>query len=247
MADPIEKNDSVESPDLEIEVAPTSAADEPSPTDSSEPGSTDACAPASREPVEESLQAQLAQIRTQLEESFSRARDTQQKLKDEHERLLRKAAELENYKRRAQKEMEDLGKYSNERLLRDFLPVADNLERALDHADTHEAKVVIDGVRLVQKMLDQALAKHGVTGFSAAGKLFDPALHEALMQQDSDLAPGTVVTEMAKGYKLHDRLIRPAAVVVAKAREPAQRSDNGGAGGGAEELASSLGPENESN
>ncbi len=73
----------------------------------------------------------------------------------------------------------------------------------------------------MQKLFESTLARHGVTGFSAVGKPFDPSLHEALMQKESDEPPGTVVSEMAKGYKLHDRLVRPAAVVVSKSRTPA--------------------------
>ena len=165
-------------------------------------------------------QARIALLTAQLEESFARARDTGERLKETHERLLRSAAEFENFKKRAMKEKEDIQKFGAERLLRDFLPVADNLERALDHAEQHDLKQVIEGVRLVQKQLETALGKHGVIGFSAVGKPFDPNVHEALMQQESDEAPNTVISEMARGYRLNDRLIRPAAVVVAKARGP---------------------------
>src|SRR5262249_13181699 len=87
-------------------------------------------------------------------------------------------------------------------------------------AEQHDLKQVIEGIKLVQKLFETTLARHGVVGFSAVGKPFDPALHEALMQQESDDPPNTVVSEMAKGYKLHDRLVRPAAVVVAKPRTP---------------------------
>ena len=162
----------------------------------------------------------VAMLQAQLEESFKRARETNDRLKDTHERLLRTAAEFDNFKKRALKEKEDVQKFGIERLLKDFLPVMDNLERALDHADQHDPKQVIDGVRLVQKLFDTTLAKHGVVGFSAVGKPFDPSLHEALMQQESDQPAGTVVSEMARGYKLNDRLVRPAAVVVAKPRTP---------------------------
>jgi molecular chaperone GrpE len=164
------------------------------------------------------LQRKLELLTAQLDESFARAREGQAKLKEEHERLLRTAAELENYKRRAAKEKEETRKYGNESLLKDFLPVADNLERALEHAEQHDPRQLLEGIRLVQKMLDSALGKHGVVGFSAVGQPFDPGQHEALMQAESDEAPGTVVKEMARGYRLHDRLVRPAAVVVAKAR-----------------------------
>src|SRR5205814_3892249 len=107
------------------------------------------------------------------------------------------------------------------RLLKDFLPVADNLERALDHAEEHDLRQVIEGVKLVQKLLESTLARHGVTGFSALGQPFDPNVHEALMQQESDAPAGTVVSEMSRGYKLNERLVRPAAVVVARPRSAA--------------------------
>jgi molecular chaperone GrpE len=100
--------------------------------------------------------------------------------------------------------------------------VMDNLERALEHAEQHDPKQVIEGVRLVQKLFETTLARHGVTGFSAIGKAFDPTFHEALMQQESDEPAGTVLSEMARGYKLNDRLVRPAAVVVAKGRTSAE-------------------------
>jgi len=181
----------------------------------------------------DALKAKVALLEAQLEESFKRARETGDRLKDTHERLLRTAAEFDNFKKRAQKEKEDVQKFGIERLLKDFLPVMDNLERALDHAEQHEASQVIEGVKLVQKLFETTLARHGVQGFSAVGKPFDPSLHEALMQQESDQPPGTVVSEMARGYKLNDRLVRPAAVVVSKPRAdaaqapPASASDKG--------------------
>jgi molecular chaperone GrpE len=174
------------------------------------------------------LQRKVALLSAQLEESFKRARETSERLKDTHERLLRSAAEFDNFKKRALKEKEDIQKFGSERLLKDFLPVMDNLERALDHAEQHDLKQVIEGVRLVQKLFETTLGKHGVVPFSAVGKPFDPSVHEALMQQDSDLPPGTVVSEMARGYKLNDRLIRPAAVTVAKARTPPQGGSSEG-------------------
>ncbi len=175
----------------------------------------------------------LATLQAQLEESFKRARETSDRLKETHDRLLRTAAEFDNFKKRAVKEKEDVQRFGIERLLKDFLPVMDNLERALDHAEQHDSRQVIEGVRLVQKLFETTLAKHGVVGFSALGKPFDPSLHEALMQQESDEPAGTVVSEMARGYKLNDRLVRPAAVVVAKPRTPAQAAPaTDGEGGG---------------
>ncbi|HUJ28261.1 MAG TPA: nucleotide exchange factor GrpE [Myxococcales bacterium] len=180
----------------------------------------DPAADAGPPPDPEKLAQKVKLLEAQLEESFKRARETGDRLKDTHERLLRTAAEFENFKKRAQKERDDAAKFGNERLLKDFLPVMDNLERALDHAEQHDLKQVIEGVKLVQKLFETTLGKHGVTGFSAVGKPFDPAVHEALMQQESDEPANTVLSEMAKGYKLHDRLVRPAAVVVAKPRTP---------------------------
>jgi molecular chaperone GrpE len=114
-------------------------------------------------------------------------------------------------------------------------------ERALEHLlhqlhalGQHDPAAVAEGVKLVQKMLESALAKHGVVSFSAVGQPFDPSQHEALMQAESDAPSNTVIQEMARGYRLHDRLVRPAAVVVAKPREaaprpgaPPQREGNG--------------------
>ncbi len=182
---------------------------------------------AAREPQDRS-----ALLQAQLEESFKRARETGERLKETHERLLRMAAEFDNFKKRAAKEKEDVQRFGIERLLKDFLPVMDNLERALDHAEQHDPRQVIEGVRLVQKLFENTLAKHGVAGFSAVGKPFDPGLHEALMQQESDAPAGTVVSEMAKGYKLNDRLVRPAAVVVAKPRTAPDAPPPSGAGEG---------------
>jgi len=172
-------------------------------------------------PTPEELARKVTQLSAMLEDSTSRARETQERLKDTHERLLRVAAEFDNFKKRATKEREDAQKFGIERLLKDFLPVADNLERALDHAEEHDLRQVIEGVKLVQKLLETTLARHGVTGFSALGQPFDPNLHEALMQQESDAPAGTVVSEMSRGYKLNERLVRPAAVVVARPRSAA--------------------------
>jgi molecular chaperone GrpE len=190
--------------------------------------------PQSEQPplTREELERKATQLSAMLEESMSRARETQERLKDTHERLLRVAAEFDNFKKRASKEREDAQKFGIERLLKDFLPVADNLERALDHAEEHDLRQVIEGVKLVQKLLETTLAKHGVTGFSALGQPFDPNVHEALMQQESDAPAGTVVSEMSRGYKLNERLVRPAAVVVARPRSagaPPQAAPDGSA------------------
>jgi len=207
------------------------------PGDPQEAGPEQSAQPQEAQPTQpplsrEELERKVAQLSAMLEDSMSRARETQERLKDTHERLLRVAAEFDNFKKRAIKEREDAQKFGMERLLKDFLPVADNLERALDHAEEHDLRQVIEGVKLVQKLLETTLARHGVTGFSALGQPFDPNLHEALMQQESDAPAGTVVSEMSRGYKLNERLVRPAAVVVARPRSagtPPQAGPDGGA------------------
>jgi len=160
------------------------------------------------------LAREAATLRAQLELSTAKGRETLERLKEEHERVLRTAADLDNYKKRAAREREELQKFANEKLLQDFLPALDGLDRALAAAPAEDP--LGEGVRLVRQSLEQALAKHGITAFSALGERFDPAFHEALLQvPTADQAPGTVVLEHARGFKLHDRLVRPAMVGVA--------------------------------
>ncbi|HEX9051875.1 MAG TPA: nucleotide exchange factor GrpE [Anaeromyxobacter sp.] len=160
------------------------------------------------------LAGEVASLRAQLELSTAKGRETLEKLKEEHERLLRAAADLDNYKKRAAREREDVQRFGVEKLVKDLLPAVDNLDRALAAAAPEDPLAA--GVRLVRSSLEQALARHGVVGFSALGERFDPAFHEALMQVPTAAQPpGTVVVEHARGFKLHDRLVRPAMVGVA--------------------------------
>ncbi len=171
---------------------------------------------------------EVASLRAQLELSQQLGRETQKKLEDVHDRWVRAAADLENYRKRAQKERDEVQKFGVERLVKDLLPVMDNLDRALAAAAPEDPLAA--GVKLVRASFEQALARHGVKGFTAMGQPFDPALHEALMQvPTAEAAPGTVVVEHARGYTLNDRLVRPAMVGVAVA--PPQ--DAGQAGGAA--------------
>ena len=139
--------------------------------------------------------------------------------KENHDRYLRSAAEFENYKKRMDRERSDSIRYANEELIKQLLPVVDNLERALAHAEEIEAEeAMIEGVSMVHKQFVDALEKFGVTRVEAMEKPFDPNYHEAMMQvETNEHPPNTVVMEMAKGYMLHDRLIRPAIVGVSKA------------------------------
>lgn len=164
-------------------------------------------------------------LRAQLELCQEKSRETMERLKEAHDRMLRAAADLENYKKRAQREKEELQKFGNEKLLKDLLPVLDNLDRALAAAPAGDP--LTKGVELVRATFEQVLGRYGVKGFSAMGQTFDPAQHEALLQVPTAEKPaGTVVVEHARGFTLHDRLARPALVGVAVA-PPAAGGGNG--------------------
>ena len=131
---------------------------------------------------------------------------------------LRSQAEMENMKKRFQKDKQELIKYGNETLTKQLLPVADNLEKALDHSeDENSIEALREGVDLTLKGLMNVLEKAGVEVVEAVGAPFDPNFHEAVSEQEDDrVAPGTVLKELQKGYLLNQRLIRPAMVIVNK-------------------------------
>ena len=155
----------------------------------------------------------------ELEVSQEMGRDTLAKLKDQHERTLRAIADLENYKKRVVKERDEAAKFGQEKLLRDFLPIVDNLDRALDVARSGaEFEALKAGITMTRKLLEDTFSRHGVKGFTALNQPFDPRLHEAIQTIESDAAAGTVVLEVVRGFMLNERLMRPAMVGVAKAR-----------------------------
>lgn len=166
---------------------------------------------------------EILQLRQQLEAKEKEA-------KDNYERLLRQVAEAENLKKRVAREKEDALRFANEALVRDLLPVVDNLERAISHAQGGgNGKPLVDGVELVLKGLSDVLTKHGVVQISAIGQPFDPAKHEAMAQvETANQEPNTVVEEFHKGYLLRDRLLRPALVSVAKAPISKEKKNNDG-------------------
>lgn len=131
-------------------------------------------------------------------------------------KAARAMADLDNFRRRAQKEKEELAVYANQRLVLAILPILDNLERALGAAQA-EAGGFKEGVELIARQFRDVLTKEGVTAIEAMGQLFDPNLHHAVMQVESDeYEEPTVVEEFQKGYRLGDRVIRPSVVKVAK-------------------------------
>jgi molecular chaperone GrpE len=132
------------------------------------------------------------------------------------DRLLRLAADFDNYKKRAAREREEYVVLANERLLKELLPILDDLERALHAAEQHEEAQLEEGVRLVHRSLASLLARNGVEEIATDGK-FDPHVHEALLAQPAeDREQGDVLDVIQKGYRLGDRVVRPARVIVAE-------------------------------
>lgn len=134
------------------------------------------------------------------------------------DRFLRERADMENYRKRVNREKEELLNYGNKSLIEEILPIVDNLERALGHASEDGMTAVVEGIRMTHSMLMAALKKFGVTPVDTAGAAFDPAFHQAMAQVPTDEhSPNTVVQEFQKGYMLKERLLRPAMVSVAAA------------------------------
>jgi len=133
------------------------------------------------------------------------------------DRFVRERADLENYKKRVQREKEELLKYGNESLLVEVLPALDNMERALLHVSEESLEAIIEGINLTHSMLLAALKKFGVAPIETAkGGLFDPAVHQAMCQVESgECAANTIVEVFQKGYLLNERLLRPSMVSVA--------------------------------
>ncbi len=128
----------------------------------------------------------------------------------------RTAADFDNFRKRALREREEYVTLANERLVKELLPILDDLERALVAAAEHEEAVLEEGVRLVFRSLAGLLERQGLEEIDAAG-MFDPHVHEALLSQPSEAEEGSVIDVVQKGYKLGDRVVRPARVVVAAA------------------------------
>lgn len=135
-----------------------------------------------------------------------------------NDRYLRLLAEFENYKRRAQRDQQDGIRFANEKLFKDLLPIIDNLERAIKcGSDQTGNGGLLEGVELTYKQFLETLTKFGVRQISSVGEVFDPAMHQAVAQVESETAkPNTVVEEFQKGYFLHERILRPAMVTVEK-------------------------------
>lgn len=173
-------------------------------------------------------------IDTQEQDTEKQAQEELQIYQDKYIRL---AAEFENYKRRAQRDQSDAIRYANESLLKNLLSTVDNLERAIQSGkDAGANGPLMEGVELTHKQFIETVGKLGVRQVSSIGNPFDPTMHQAVARVESDTAePNTVVEEFQKGYFLHDRILRPAMVTVAKEKsdqtEPISTQDAGEEGG----------------
>lgn len=147
--------------------------------------------------------------------------EKEKEIKALQEKMLYFQAEFENFKKLKTKERVETLKYGNEALIKEFIPVADNLEMAINHAaTTDDYKNIIEGIKLTLNEFTKVLEKAGVTKIDAVGKQFDPNLHEAFYQEErDDIEPDTVISEFQKGYLLNERLIRPSRVVLSKKPE----------------------------
>ena len=171
------------------------------------------------QPVSEEERAQedpkevIERLKKELEEAKAQASEN-------YDRFLRLYAEFDNYRKRVAREKAELVRYGNEELLKELLPVLDNLERALEHAKKGgDPKAIVEGVELILDQFQAVLKRFGVETIRAIGERFDPERHEAVGEQEAEGAePGEVILEVQKGYMLNDRLLRPAKVVVAKAK-----------------------------
>jgi molecular chaperone GrpE len=156
------------------------------------------------------------------EEVQEQGTDELDALRDENEELIgtlqRLQADFENYRKRAQRDQDALVARAGERIVKELLPVLDDLERALEAAEQHEEAKLEEGVQLVHRQLEQLLAKEGLAPIETDG-MFDPHVHEALLTQPSAAAEGSVIEVIQKGYRLGDRVLRPARVVVAGPKE----------------------------
>jgi len=137
---------------------------------------------------------------------------------ENYDKYVRTAAEFDNYRKRTAKEKTDLLKFGNENLLRDILPMVDNLDRALKHAEeSHDFKAFKKGLDMLRSQLVGSLEKHGLEPINCSNQYFDPNFHEAMLQVESEAhEDNQIVDELEKGYLLHGRLLRPAKVSVCK-------------------------------
>jgi len=167
------------------------------------------------------LEEERKEREKEIEELKKKVEEKEKEVKEHHDRLLRVAADFDNYKKRAAREKEEWVKFANEDLIKSILPFVDNLERALNHSEkTEDIQSLIEGIKLTIQQLLKILNKFGVSPIESLGKPFDPTMREAMLVVETDQhEPNQVVEEFQKGYLLNDRLLRAATVSVSKLPE----------------------------
>lgn len=168
--------------------------------------------------LEAQYQSKIAELEKSLEEAQAKLKESKEKAAKAQDDVLRKRAEAENFRKRMEREKAEVVKFGHEKMAQELLPVLDSLEKALEHADeSHDFKDLLEGVELVMRQFLQALEKFGIRVLDAKGQPFNPHEHEAVGQIEStDHPPDSVIHEHRRGYKMHDRLLRPAMVTVSK-------------------------------
>lgn len=170
--------------------------------------------------VDDNQAEALAAATLPSKEEIEQLRAEAAKAKENWDKLLRTAADFENYKKRVVREKQEMSRYANESLLQKLTPILDNFESALlssGKAPGASSESMQTGIQMIHQQLKAALTEAGLEEIDALNKPFDPNWHEAISQQErADLPEGQVVQQVRKGYKLRDRLLRPAAVVVSK-------------------------------
>jgi molecular chaperone GrpE len=198
-----------------VEVLPPGDPDVPPSGDPASSSTITPPAPADDPPkkmtADQVMIASLLKAKHELQEALSQ---TQKEAKDMFDRLTRVSADFDNYRKRVGREKDEAIRFGNEKAFKEILPVVDNLRRALAAAPEGDT-TFIEGVKLVSKQLEDALARFGVVGFDSLGQPFDPLRHEAVgSRPDATVAAQHVCEEYQRGYMLHDRLLRPALVIV---------------------------------
>lgn len=183
---------------------------------------TAADAKLSAEKIIRAATARIVELETQLESTEAHLNDTTAKLTEYLDGWRRAQADLDNYRRRTERDRDELAKFSAQRIVTNLLPVVDNLDLALKSAEaaaaaSPEAAAVRDGIALIHKQFGEVLAKEGVTPIAAAGQPFDPEFHEAVMRVDTDEYPdGTVLLDLRRGWTMHGRTLRATMCQVSR-------------------------------
>ena len=170
---------------------------------------------------QEGTGATSAEDESAAEEESQVEPTAEEQIAEWRERAIRATADLENFRKRMEREKREARCYANQALLEELLPVLDNFQMGLQAASTDSDSMIYRGMEMVKKQLDEFLAGQGVEEISAEGESFDPAMHEAVSQEEcADLEEGMILRVVRRGYRMSERLLRPANVVVSRAPNP---------------------------